>query len=151
MFNTWALKDRALFSINGEVLFTKDVNFTLKAYQYSLCLIGKNNIIDAISGLDRHINFIKISSTPYDSEERKVILRAFELSRAIAIESESLEMPKLGKCNIPSIYQKRVIEIYNANAELLKKHKDFISKNKDKGIEDYKALVFKPIQSRLFL
>ncbi len=149
--NTWALKDRALFSINGEILFTNDVNFILKSYDYSRCLIGKNNFISLVTGIGSKVEYVEATPVPLDADQRLIVLKALELNKVMAIENEFLETPKLGKCKVPKQYLSKVYQIYNANRELIKRHESYKSENNDVSMQSYKSLIFKPIQTRLFL
>lgn len=161
--NTWALNERALFSINGQIYFTKDANELLNSYKFTKCLINKTskpNEIEKIIGEVSFDNTLKASASSLGPEEVEQVKSLMTLGRLLAIEHEFLEKPDLNKCHVPKKYRRRVTEIYNTNLELGKRYESYlIEKNiKKKTPEEqinhsssYRTFIFKNIKSRLFL
>ncbi|WP_040314491.1 hypothetical protein [Bacteriovorax sp. BAL6_X] len=155
MMNIWALKDRALFSVNGQIYFGRNINELLKAYHQSVCLIGKDNYIQKLSGLSSRLEQVKIGPRHFVASEKDLVLRALILSKSLNLENEYMDNPKLGKCKVSKDLVGKVYEIYNTNKELKKRYNSFVESNKldtsSSQFTEYKDFVFKNISSRLFL
>ncbi|MEH0861780.1 hypothetical protein [Halobacteriovorax sp. DPLXC-1] len=161
MTNTWALRERALFSINGKIYFTKEANFLLKAYQYSKCSIDENKNKDyfneLVGKLSTQEGVEAAPLVPNDSQIQR-IKKIMLIGKLLSLEHEFLSTPKFEKCKVPKAYRKTVEQIFNTNLELAKRYKSFIN-NKDiitpeslvKRSTSYRTHILKDIQSRLFL
>ncbi len=155
MMNIWALKDRALFSVNGQIYFGHNINELLKAYHQSLCLIGKENYIQRLSGLSSRLEQVEIGPRNLVASEKDLVLRALVLSKSLNLENEYMDNPKLGKCKVSKDLVGKIYEIYNTNKELKKRYDSFVESNRldasSSQLNEYKDFVFKNINSRLFL
>ncbi|MFG1498583.1 hypothetical protein ABMA70_00150 [Halobacteriovorax sp. XZX-3] len=155
LMNTWALKDRALFSVNGQIYFGQNTNDLLKAYNQSLCLIGKKNYIAKLTGLAPALEQVTIAPESLNAKQKDLIKRVLLLSKSMDLESEYASYPKFGTCKISKELTKKVVQIYNTNYELKKRYQNFLETHKlDNGPyidEEYKDFVLKNVDSRLFL
>lgn len=155
MMNIWALKDRALFSIDGQIYFGHNINELLRAYHQSICLIGKDNYIQKLSGLSSRLEQVEITPSSLVMAQKDLIQKALVLSKSLNLEREFMDGPKLGKCKVSKELIGKVNEIYNTNKELHKRYNSFIESNRSDAssaqFDKYKDSVFKNIDSRLFL
>ncbi|EQC50609.1 hypothetical protein [Bacteriovorax sp. DB6_IX] len=125
VFNTWALEDRALFSIGDKVFYVSHVNRYIEALNFLNCYEAKKNHLSLVfQEAGDAIPTLRAKKGDYSKIEMSKIESFTSIARMMSfvkpLPKELLSSKKARKCKLAKNFRTQITEIQNANKHLEK-------------------------------
>lgn len=157
VFNTWALEDRALFSIGDKVFYVSHVNRYIEALNFLNCYEAKKNHLSLVfQEAGDAIPTLRAKKGDYSKIEMSKIESFTSIARIMSfvkpLPKELLSSKKARKCKLAKNFRTQITEIQNANKHLEKNifTKGLTLFQRKEALKHYKISLEKKVPLRRF-
>ena len=147
MINTWALEDRALFSIGQKVYFSRDANRYVQAMNFLSCYYGKKTLTHKLLSVPSNIKYISPKSDSLSNNESSETRSVSNIVKTLQLTGKSkvtLLSSKLArKCSLNKEFRSEINDIIAINNYLRDRviSKDQTPSQIDKSLKAFLASI----------
>lgn len=144
ILNTWALEDRALFSIEDRVFFSSEINKYIEAMNFLSCYDGNKTNVHVVASYNLDLELLSIEDRPLSKKELSVVATMATVLKTIRLSGKSkktlLTSEGARRCSLKPRFRPQINEILSAHKFLEER---IISKGQTKiqrrdTLENYK-------------
>jgi hypothetical protein len=156
ILNTWALEDRALFSIEDRVFFSSEINKYIEAMNFLSCYMSNKTNVHVVSRYNLDLELLSVKDRTLSPRELDAVATMATVLKTIRLsgKTEKTLLTSAGarKCSLKPRFRSQINEILSAHKFLEER---IISKGQTKiqrrdTLENYKKSFDGKIRYRRF-